>query len=185
MNLKILLIVLSVVSIASVVTLGDVANATTNDPNNTVAGIPKNSHDIDVIMVDIGTVEMTCPDGYRDDDKTKVNFTGVGTELITYDWRNHNAFEEEGGYLRNSVSVFAEIYVIDGIVDQNANYFVMVWGVDLTRNNNAICKHGTTDEVIIFDVVGKCDGSRMDIISRDSLGFNMTNITNYHAGCVA
>ena len=184
MNLKILLIILAVVSISSI-TLVTVANATTNDPNNTVAGIPKNSHDIDVLMLDIGLVEITCPNGLLDDRFTKARVKGGELGLIKYDWRTNNTFEKIDGQLSLGSNTFANIYVIDGIIDQNENYFIMVWGIDTTRAHVGICAENTYDEMMIVDVIGKCDGSRMDIISRDSLGFNMTNITDYHAGCVA
>ena len=177
----ILLIILTTISISSV-SMSMMVYASNISPETIASGY-RDSGDLDTFTLSSKEVTVTCPSG---EDKTTLENKQKKLEIspIHYSWYNYgDPFQkvEYLGYQEASINGFF-MYVIDGIVDRNANYLVAQVILEKARGN--VCNSDTElAERFTAEIVAKCDGTLLNGISPNPLGVNFTS-TNYEIACI-
>ena len=158
------------------------AQNASNQDNAIVQPFYRQSHDLDILYIDDLTTTVTCPG----EEKTKTALWEGNSphDRILYSWNDSELFTGAKSQTDGSLSITSTTSIIffhinNARVDGPGNYFTMIVTID--DFNNSMCK--SHDPLFTMDIVGKCDGTMFEGISREPLGFNVTG-SDFLVSCI-
>ena len=182
-----IIVLTAVAAVASLVILSTAslipvaAQNASNQDNAIVQPFYRQSHDLDILYLDDLTTTVTCPgeektktavwDGYHK--RGKILYSWEDTELFNVNTHSHGRLSTPSG------NASPHFYIDNARVDGPGNYFTMILTID--DDDKHMCD--SFDPLFTMDVVGKCDGTMFEGISREPLGFNVTG-TNFLVSCI-
>ena len=184
MNTKIILAITILTTIAltaiSTTLISVSAQNASNQDNAIVQPFYRQSHDLDILYLDDLVTTVACPGG----DTNSVTWYGQHKrQKIMYSWEENELFNmnsnAHGRLTTPNGNASPHFYIDNARVDGPGNYFTMIVTVD--DNDKRLCK--SFDPLFTMDIVGKCDGTMFEGISREPLGFNVTG-SNFLVSCI-
>ena len=185
MNTKIILAITILTTIAltaiSTTLISVSAQNASNQDNAIVQPFYRQSHDLDILYLDDLVTTVTCPGG---DTNTLTWHGNSNKKKIQYSWNDSELFtgantQADGTLSTGSGGTTTYFHINNARVDGPGNYFTMIVTVD--DNGKHVCK--SFDPLFTMDIVGKCDGTMFEGISREPLGFNVTG-SNFLVSCI-
>ena len=175
----------SLMAISTALIIPVTAQNASNQDNVIQQPFYRQSHDLDVIIFRTIDTNVVCSD-------TKVKppivewIPNHSHKKIIYDWSNSQLIGDRNdphGYLHGDISSgvrHTDFHIVNARVDGPGKYFTMIVSID--DRFNFICSGG--DNLFTMDVVGKCDGTMFEGISREPGGFNATVAGTFSVTCI-
>ena len=178
----IIILAVSLTAISTALIIPVTAQNASNQDNVIQQPFYRQSHDLDVFIIRDLNTNVIC---------SETNLTPTATwepyhrhDKLIYSW-SESSIEDASEYPPGHLSAvngnsYTPFHIINGRVDGPGNYFTMIVTID--DNRNKICTGG--DNLFTMDVVGKCDGTMFEGISREPGGFNVTYYEPFKVTCI-